>query len=348
MSLEATGVTIQLDIYQEYQPGSDDCDCFACTLLSQVWPCSTTNGILDWNYSYESCCFSCPDQLNCSKPNPGDCPTIGGNNGIVEWNSVSDAFNPQSQGRLITCTYNVTDFQSSADINTWINTFGTGGDLNSIIMPFYCSQLETENACPTFPPSPAGTTGCPSGLTGCSRLSATNSDGALCRQWLAENPTLGPVAAGNFCLTNTCAADCQCYNRGEVDPIYILITESPDAPPPTEDACWYKPCQQSPPFLVPTDQIIQPGTCPSTICQQVNNVIGNQGSNVNITVAQEEISCTLSTGGGGDGGGGGNPSYIGSIWDQYHVWIIAGAAILLTLVVILIIIAVVRGKRSNK
>ena len=345
MATQVIGVRSQFTPFQDYVAGASICACGSCSAFSPTIPCNVVDGIIDWYYASVYCCFTCPYQQRCSRPDPNICPVIGGTRGTVRWNSNDDSGNFQQQGRQARCEYNVTDFKEAADLTAWINAFGENDVYNNIIMPYYCPQTAATGTCPIFPPLLTGTgTACPAGLTGCSRLSATNQDGQLCRAWAASNVTLGQVAGANFCSANTCANDCKCYNRENVDPLYILITESPGAPPPTTDACWYQPCQQSPPFLIPANQIIGTGTCPTTVCQQVVNIIGNQGSNINIDIARQDISCTFAPAGPT---GGGNPSYIKTIWEQYRVWIIAGTAIFVVIIVLIVIIALVRRAHSN-
>jgi len=128
----------------------------------------------------------------------------------------------------------------------------------------------------------------------------------------------------------------------------MQIESAPDAPPPTISACWYLPCQESPPFLIPQNQILGSGSCPSEVCQQVNNIIGNEGSQIDFNVAQESISCSLTSPTAATGGGGGDPSYIPTLWDQYHTAIIIGGFILIVLVVVVIIIALISSSKSKK
>ena len=351
--VNVSGITLQTATWNVYYPGcqfTEICDtgpcpdsCQACTFGTGQRQCNTNSGFTDWWFANQPDRRSqCTLQPECSEVYAGTCPTMSGGTATAQWNSNSDQSNSLGQGRQIVCTYKASDFQTAADITTWINTFGTTGNSEAFdnIMSFFCSQQAVN--CQPFAPLASPSAACTGGLTGCSMFSDTGQGGAYCRNWASSPSPITYSTEQNFCVDNICAQDCLCYNRGEVDDIYIQITSSPDAPPPTEDACWYKPCQQTQ-YLIPQNQIIQPGTCPSTICQQVNNVIGNQGSNINITVAQEEISCTLGTGGGGN-----NPlGYIESIWDQYHVWIIVGIAIILTAVTLFIVITIILKSRSK-
>lgn len=351
MSLKVTGNKLQLTTYQEYEPGASVCACLHCTQFTELVQCDVgPDGLQDWAYDTVKCCIGfCTSQYKCSKPDVNQCPVIGGKRGEISWTTNNDAYNFQPEGRQISCTYNVDDFKTADDLETWLNNFGYDPIFINNIMPVYCPQQAEPGTCPTFPPT-SGTAGtpCAGGLTGCSRMSSTDKNGAYCSQWASNYVTLGQEAGSTFCGKNICASDCKCYNRSVVDPLYKDITSSPGAPPPTTDACWYKPCQDSPPFLIPSNQVINQASCPKLYCEQVVNIIGNQGSNINVDIAKANIDCNITNGGsGGSGGTGDNPSIITTIWDKYYLWIIIGGSILLVIVIILIIYAVARSRSNN-
>jgi hypothetical protein len=336
-----------------YFPGQGVCTPFM--------DCNRVNGILDWEYTSVNnggnFCFFQPVCSQVDQSN-GTCPQIGGPmGGTIAWNGTANVFS-QSQGRLVNCGYDVTAFKTSTDIQNWINVFCpnnvcpppvNGIDNNAafnLIMENFCPQQAATGHCQAYPISPTSPTGiCVGGLTGCSRFSSvdspTNTDGSLCRTWAAKNGILANTASSTFCGANLCANDCLCFNRGKVDELYILITMASTTP--ITDACWFKPCQEEGVYLIPDDQNISgTGHCPSTICQQVINIIDNSSSTINITVAQQSISCNITPSGGGTGG----QTWVQSIWDQYGTYIIIFTVIIVIIIFILIIVAVMNGDRS--
>jgi len=315
MSL-VTGQTTQNVTFESYDRGS--CSCGSCSAFTNQASCDSTGGIIDWQYDTRSCCGSlCTRQPKCSKPSPGACPVVNGTNGSVSWVSAADQLNDLTQGRAINCTYPISAFQTADGINAWLNVFGRTQEFNTVLMPAFCSQPSQEKRCPIDPLTDEP-------MNECSRLISTDAEGSLCRQWQSTNPGLADAAAQNYCSTFTQSPDCLCYNRATVDPIYRAVEG--EISNPTLDACWYRPCQNSPPYLIPPDQRIQPGSCPSTICQQVINFIDSPNSNININVANEVISCSS---------GGGNSN-------QISAWIIAGAV---AFIIIVIIIALLINRR---
>lgn len=318
------------------------------TYVSAICPnnrtfCDLTGGIRDWCYNVEDCPGLGGNQFcECSEPDPEACPEIGGTRGTVSWISDATDDNHRGQGRPVHCTYKVSDFHTPEDVCKWKNTFYSTAaqrEANQMaydtLMVNYCAGDPGTGTCPPlWPPIIAGSTGCPGGMTGCSRFNIQNgtstcNDGNLCRTWLGESQlgaTATASAAANFCASagNICAQDCLCYNR-EVDPLFVTLTTPPDAAPPESANCWYIPCQPGGVYLTPIEDEISLSTCPA-ICEQVNNVFDNKGSTININVAQEFMSCGI----GGQTGGGDQP--ISQYWNSIYGWILIGGFILLIIV----------------
>lgn len=311
------------------------------------------DGFYDWAYERPYGCFG--TAIRCSTVAGGLCPLADGVTAESRWETNDDMNNTQAQGRLIRCTYHTSVIASStSNVQAFLNAFGPNDDYDNVIMPLFCSQRTEDVAnCPTFPPIPVpvGGTGflnpCVDGSVGCSRMTSSAQDGVLCRQWRSRKPELAYTAENEFCLQaeNLCAGDCRCYNRNNVDPIYQLITEGVGEALPTNAACWYNVCQEATTYLIPENQNKGLQNCPTTICQQVVNIIGNVGSSITVDIAREEISCPINNPGLTGSTGGNPPSHVGNIWEEYGGWIILGITVFLVIVVIIIIIAVVGGRK---
>lgn len=325
-------------------------------------PCNVNpGGLLDWAFVY-NCNCNLSNGLFCSQVDTNLCPIITGlpptptwvSNIDAGWNGGSDDPNPLTNGRLINCPYLKDNFNTPNAVLTWLDTFGIDGSpnfdnpvnanaFNDVIMPHYCGLFTTE--CKPYPITATGGTACTTGRMGCSNLNSTKTD-VGCRVWFNTLPPPERDAfIGTFCETgggtgNTggiCANDCLCANRAD-DLIYQAFES---ASPPTLDACWYKPCQQSEQYLIPSPQIILPGSCPSTICQQNIFIEGGTGNNVNINIAKATISCQI----GGTGGNG--PVNPVSFWEAFGIYILLGGFILLFIIIGIVIYSEVVNTSPN-
>lgn len=328
MSIFVYGFTTQHVTYGNTGPGStyQSHPCGGPTVI-----CPNNDWVIDPNIS---CGLFESDQQACSHTLPTLCPSISGE-GSAQW-ADDGAYNSLNQGRKVKCVYQLQDFQNADDLTKFTNEFGFNDSYNNVIMPNFCAQKELDNStCPLFPISPTGGVQCGTGLTGCSRMTSSSSDGIACQNWANNNVKLAQGASKEYCLntSNTCSTDCLCYNRGAVDPTYFEIIKQ-GAALPTVAACWYQPCQLDQ-YLIPADQNIdQANVCPTTICEQVVQIVNNKNSNIDVNIAKEEISCNTNSSQGGN-----NTTYLSTLWSQYYIYFIIGISLFVIIVVILIILS---------
>lgn len=342
MSRIVSGVTRQTTVSDVYKPQE-------CGPLDQAQCPITSGGFQDWRTDFQNCGVSIRQPI-CSRTNSLICPLFSNTQHPAPiWETNGSWTNTLQMGRNVVCRYELSSIRTTEDVQEWLNTFGPTGDYNQVIMPEFCSKPEEDiSTCAQYTPT-SGTNSCTGGLTGCSRLTSSSAAGKLCRDWASKNRSLAFNAAGVFCAANTCAQDCKCYNRDKVDSIYIQLSEA-GAALPTKDACWYKPCQISSSFLIPEDQNISgPSVCPTEICQQVINVLNNQGSSINIDVARQDISCTYSppTPSTPPPIPTGDPSHVNSIWSKYG-WVFIVIIVIVFLIVIVIIIITSLHKKTPR
>lgn len=321
-----------------------------CRSFNQSPTCRTNDGKIDWLYANNTACIGLPGSF-CSEVDPNICPRIASPAVVpAVWttneDSGFDSLNPLPQGRQVTCTYDVNVFNTPASVQTWLNAFGTNGRpvwdtstlrgrnnsqvWDDIIMPHYC--LQSTNQCPTYNPV-MPSSACPSALSNCSILHSTidANNGGYCSDWYNTRLTAAQrqTTLSRFCTANQCSQDCLCVNRATVDPLFAVFAS---ASPPTQNSCWYIPCQQSNSQFIPIDQT-NLGNCPSTICTQTIFVNAGQNSQVNIDVAQATISCPL--------GGGETPPVIDpdSFWDTNGIYIILAVVGFILFILLIIILA---------
>lgn len=331
----------------------------------------------DWWYTNDSCESNLSQQKLCVV-GPFACPVIQGTADIVrtKFADNSQAEISDSEGRLMECYYKDFYFDTAEKVDAWINFFKPFGNTgnpgvqnnldvyNNVIMPYFCGLPADADTCETYPfdpplnpCNPTGGTGCTgymcpnvgpgctgsickNGLTGCSRFGSTKRDGDLCRAWdkAVGAKKASPVFEG-FCAKNTCAQDCLCYNRKTVDFVFTAVTSSQGwGVPPESDACWYEPCKNDQ-YLI--DVSLIGAVCSATICEQVVEVIGNTGTNVNIPQAQEEISCNISQ----------NQTFeqeLTGFLSRYWIWVVVIGCIILVLIVIIVIFAVIGHNKSKQ
>jgi hypothetical protein len=266
---------------------------------------------------------------NCYTPTPQACMGTLVNNPIntvlppekVSWSfssNTSDVTIGRAQGRPVTCTYKLSNILGGtvprtdniiSNLRAWVRYFGANDTYNDIIMPEFCAQSADPNTCRAFPPYAyqQETPACPKGLTNtCARINSSGEDGTMCRSWASSMIDQGRYRESideiisRHCVSakgDRCSIDCMCANRGIVDPIYQKF--SPSLPEqqlgsskPMKDACWYAPCKVDSGILVPKNQVIDPGDCPQYVCQQVIAIFDNQSSNINVGIANMQITCT--------------------------------------------------------
>jgi hypothetical protein len=208
----------------------------------------------------------------------------------------------------VLCTYGTQSFlrnpqgnspQGGQALAQWVKYFGKDNTYNTQIMPWFCAEPLDPNfepASEVCPKDPA--TG--QRMTTCSHFSATNDSGDWCRQWATEQEqqhpntrTLADVAKEKYCRTFPDSPDCACLARS-YNSIYQQlkagITRSAGGQV-LPDQCWWAPCANPSAYLVTSDLAVKPGTCPDTVCQEVQNFVDSE--NINLRDVQQNISCNL-------------------------------------------------------
>ena len=256
----------------------------------------------------------------CSQIDPDLCPQINGS-ASTSWETADSDLNSTAAGRNVVCTYNVSQFRSLNDVQTWIANFGSTGPMYNNIMESFCLQpsFNCNNNLAVLP-----------GLTGCSRINENSQIGLYCRSWYDSLPITN-VSVGNFCqgATGLHLRDCLCYNKNYVDPGYNNINKT--LPINTPAACWYKPCSDKS-YLVSFNEKTNSNTCPNGICTQINACFNNPDSLVTCSNdSNNSNSSNVTT----------NTSTV-NWW-----WIIISSAILLLILGLIIFIVIYYNKEET-
>jgi hypothetical protein len=320
---------------------------------------TTTCPFGQWYYNKQKCntIGQIKEEALCSNVQPGICPKIGSEqpNGVFTTTNPPINTNQTSGPVQVNCQYDVDQFNTICDINTWQSSFPSQTtQLNNSIAKYYCSQdgmpnpnniccigEPTVNMCPlnTLPISPDLVD---EQMTKCSRFTANDASGSFCRAWDAT--VTGDNKNGNspsdivkiqYCTTNPDSLDCLCINRSRSND-YKLLKGSYSF----NDGCWYLPCQ-APEQLKTSD--INTLNCPTNICQSIIQNYMNTGP-VNFENVNLATNCINNT----------NPTItptptpnpVTSFWDRYKVWIILGIVILIVIIIIIIIVAVSSRKKT--
>lgn len=261
-----TGNVVQQHQINTYSPGV--CNCNACSFQTPVATCNTG----DWQYDTVPCCGkACPAQPLCSTVDPTVCPSFGGRP------AQSASF---SQAPNVTCTYLISQFQTTDDVVNYINTFGNTQQLNTQILPQFCAGAST--TCPTT----SATSSLP-GVTpsSCNRMLSTGQDGQICSAWAAANPTRADTAQITYCNTPG-AVGCDCVNR-KSNFNYRSFAQYTTA----NDGCWYAPCTQ-PTELIPST--VSGDDCDPGVCSEIESGWVKQQNSISLNTAQGLTTCPLS------------------------------------------------------
>jgi hypothetical protein len=333
--VSGTRLITQTSPHNTYNPGSSVCAPGKCTITTPRQRCASTSGVIDWNFVEQFCGDTCPSQPICSRPNPAMCPTINGTSGVISWVTPDDNAAGVVQGRRVRCSYDLSGFKTADDLQIWVDNFGQDDSYNILIMPTFCGQPSTTGTCPTginISPSPSI---CPTGLTGCSRLTANSEEGSMCRAWAGTNQPTADVIQQTYCDTSKCSTDCLCYNRGVVDPTYINIMSQDTSPSPSYDACWYVPCQNDSTYLIPKGQQYDASVCPGSICTSVAGIVDSNTGGIDTKVAREIVNCRLNAPGTSADE---QEQYFASVWDVSSGWILLLVVVITVLIVVAVLI----------
>jgi len=261
------GFTQQKSTKTAYDTGQP-CDCFTCTAFTVNRECGKTDGMDDWEFGHEACCFTCPNKRQCAKPDPGDC-TIGFDSHKrdpltrVTWNG---------NGPNLKCIFDVNKINTLEQIDLFKQRFGTGNDYNAVLAN-YCQQ--SSDTCIIDPETGQN-------MPKCSRLKSTGKDGELCRSWFNRQGAADQnTVVQNYCAINN-TPDCKCVNRA-INEVYRSLKVGKDI----NDGCWFTPCA-NPQSYLQTSDIVNP-TCPSNYCETIYNIIKDR--DVTIDNVKNEINC---------------------------------------------------------
>jgi hypothetical protein len=266
MSNTISSTLIQKSIISPYNYPCDD------DTISFTVPCQ--NG--DWDTGAKICKGGHnPDQRNCSKIDRNICPKIGSQSHTASFINA-----PQVQ-----CTYPLSTFQTSNDIQTYIDAFGNDSNIQSTILPNMCSNITTIN-CPVDPVT--GQT-----MPVCTLFTSTSSEGMMCDTFSDDNPVAANNIKTNVCIGNT-TPDCLCQN-GAADPLYQDISRNLSVDIPSY--CWWKPCTQPNTYvLLSTDLTPDFTLCPADTCDMVRGIIKENKleEKYGTNVLSVKLSCPLS------------------------------------------------------
>nr|QBK90553.1 MAG: entry-fusion-complex G9/A16 [Pithovirus LCPAC104] len=283
-----------------------------------------------WQYGKFCCGPGCIAGIlpKCSNLNPTICPNIAGGANSTFLNDdgninpmLESSVSPNTIGN-VRCNYKLTEFKLVTDVQGWINKFGSGDPtdindpLNKKILPFFCSQ--SSRNCVIDP-----TTGKP--MPKCTNLRNTGEAGRICRNWanISANRDIVEATKQNACLINN-TPDCACMNRSG-NRIYQIVKKGN----PFNDGCWFIPCSNPETYIVP-QELINPA-CPNNICQVINNIVDNSGTNINTGEIEQTISCPI---------GGGGAIIPNNSWR----WLVIGGIILI-LIIFIIVVAFANRKK---
>ena len=316
---------------------------------------------------------------------------IGGN--FPNFSQIPSTFGPQTISPYVTCQWDLANFTTLAAVQKFASEFNFAGVcpadpngtpcpaggitnvFNEIIMPFFCSQTDTN---PT-----SGTAVCPTISNAgawvgnqCSRFVSTSAEGNYCRTWLssigsdkiAQNNV--NTAFNDYCNTLINSSDpalkrgeineCLCLNRskGEASGLFNQTTAALAGLPNGgsqslgQVGCWYSPCSGGAVNqIIPLagvnpaiDAVYYPKDCPD-VCQIIIDNRGKIIGNINNTVNCGFTGGTGPTGSTGPSPPGptGQPGPTGgnggdtpqSFWDKYKWWILA---LSVTVIIIIFII----------
>ena len=238
--------------------------------FSKTIPCKKD----EWPYKKINCANGLNNfQYKCSKLDPNICPKISNSNGNPKFE------NPP----FVKCSYPISAFQNSEDVNLWTSEWGKDYSYNNLIMPSFC-QL-TSSSC--------------SNSSICSRFTSNDKEGSLCRNWSSKNSDISNNIKNKLCNSSSTSFstnnnfECLCINRSD-DPLYQDIKKS--LPQNIPDQCWWKPCINSDIHIIPSNlnsQII----CPSNICTLINNIISqnNLVQKYGFNVINSKINCLINS-----------------------------------------------------
>jgi hypothetical protein len=205
------------------------------------------------------------------------CPKFGG-------------YQPQEHynGQYTECTYSTDHFEHPSDLDEYHRHWGYDNDCDQILEKF-CQKQSV--SCPVDPATGKQ-------MTVCSNFIATDDAGTKCREWAAKNPSQADNAKKEYCSSHSNESECACISRND-DPIYQLgKSVSGDI----NDACWYKPCQNSTTTLVPSG--LENPVCPNDTCSTIVSGIRSKGTSYTPCQLESKISCNF-TGGNHDNNHGG-------------------------------------------
>lgn len=317
-SVNVLGKTTQRQSYQEYTTSGQGDD-------TNRRLCDTNNGFVGYNndgvqvnsqtvggdWFLGQVPSSCAVASRCSRKDPDVCPVLNGNR------SNNNFFN---QPPTVDCYYSIMIFDSVQAVVDYKDNFGTTDDYNKVIMPYFCSQNSTM---------------CPTGLRTCSGFLSTANDGLnaqLCNTWAASSPELADGVKRAYCFSRPGQDDCKCLNRSS-DPVYRSVKSLGLGS--LNDRCWYVNCAVTTQLV--TSDIASEICNTDQICQNIVDILNNNGVDINSQI-QQTINCKLGTGGGNGGGGtpggGGTQNSNNSI----YLYIIIAGIILAILIFVIIFV----------
>ncbi len=317
--------------------------------------CEGFGGCPGWIYSSSDSC-GVSGHLYCAQITPTDCSTLGPVKPVnmgsgykyhvfpVFGNCVG-SFGPCPG----VCYYDTDSMASSKEaILAYTNEYCKGSlscpnqSEFDLVMRKYCSGTSTN--CPAILDVYDGTIAVPKV---CSLMVA--SDDTLCHAWSSNVQYNDSVSAvmdqacsgqrknSSGSKVDPLPVECGCVSRAK-NPLYQAAVQG--AGQQTNDACWWKACQNPSSYLVTpamTAGLLKPDVCPSVLCTQIINNANNSNSTINENNISWSISCNNSSG----------PTPGSTTWwKQNWVYVLIGAGIFLALLLLLIL--VIAGISASK
>lgn len=245
---------------------SHDCydSLFYC--YEETVPCGYTDGVQDPVVGTIACNTGCVGQNLCLKPDPAEGDIGLSSSGLNPLIDISWDLVPYN----IKCSYDLDRIDNELQINAIKNKFPS--EQFNHIMRAFCTQKSTS---------------CLIGRTECSRLTANDTSGEMCREWLGSISTeLQDSVKREYCIKNN-TDDCKCINRSRQSD-FNELKNGMNAQTLSSARCWYKPCDDNSNILLDSEQKQE---CRANICQNI--IEAHASGNIDINNNTSSLNCNF-------------------------------------------------------
>ena len=241
--------------------------------IDETVPCRYTDGIQDPVVGTVNCALGCPAQNLCLKPDPAEGDIGLSSYGLDPLLNISWDIVPYN----IKCFYDLDRIDTESQINAIKNKFPA--EQFNHIMRAFCVQKSTS---------------CLLGRPECSRLTAVDTSGEMCREWLSKQDNgFQDSVKREYCIKNN-TDDCKCINRSRQSD-FNELKNGMNAQTLSSSRCWYKPCDDNSNILLDSEQ---KQSCQANVCQNIieahangNIDINNNTSSLNCNFTSKEIEA---------------------------------------------------------